>query len=401
MEQILQIQEFKLEQMVVDPAILVIGKRATGKTVLCDNILDHLINKYDCNVSIVHRPERINPYYRPLYPDADIYYDLDDVVLSKILDTAQLDAMRKTGKHNVLVMEDCLAVNKDLEKKDLFIELVFNNHSYRIPYILTMQYPMVIMPAWRCNLDYIFLTKEGSAVTKKKIWDQYASEFSTFESFEKIFTTITRDYGIMVIDNRKHGGKMEERVFWFKAKIRNDRNELELWKPRIESRSLIDLDTIYSDLSDDELYTDDEITTCNQPALERQGEITTCNQANTVKFETDLDTDQFFDYFIDNPSCCSPTISPSITPINSPRPIRKQAVELDNNDQIQIKYHNDNYDLSFTTDKFNTNNTTITSVLNHIVVMNNLKLNYMSLLNENMRLQTKLNEPRAYDVRIE
>ena len=83
-----------------------------------------------------------------------------------------------------------------------------------------MQYIMGIGPELRCNFDYIFLLKEDSALTKKKLWDNYASMFPSLAIFDKVFTLCTSNFCSMVIDNRKPADNVQEKVFWFKAKNR-------------------------------------------------------------------------------------------------------------------------------------------------------------------------------------
>jgi hypothetical protein len=42
--------------------------------------------------------------------------------------------------------------------------------------------------------------------------------FPTFDIFQQVFTDITEDYGILVIDNRIHSKNITDKVFWYKAK---------------------------------------------------------------------------------------------------------------------------------------------------------------------------------------
>ena len=80
-----------------------------------------------------------------------------------------------------------------------------------------MQHPLGISPELRCNFDYIFLLAEDFISNMKKIYDHYAGMFPNFESFKQVFSSLTEDFGSMVISNRGARKTFLEKVFWYKA----------------------------------------------------------------------------------------------------------------------------------------------------------------------------------------
>ena len=84
-------------------------------------------------------------------------------------------------------------------------------------YILTMQFPLGITPELRCNFDYIFLLAEDIYSNLKRLYEHYAGMFPTFESFRKVFSVLTDDFGSMVIVNRGARANFLEKIYWYKA----------------------------------------------------------------------------------------------------------------------------------------------------------------------------------------
>lgn len=222
-----QIFEFKLDNMVCDPAIVMIAKRGSGKSFITRDILYHL-RKIPGGV-VIAPTDRMNSFYKFFFPDLYIHYDIKETILKKILLRQSLmiekeREKKKLGKkvipNGILIMDDCLARKKSWAKDEQILEILMNGRHYRLTYILTMQTPLGITPDLRLNFDYVFLLKEDSTINKKKLWDNYASMFPSLQAFEKVFSECTKDYCSMVIDNRKPSDSIQEKVFWFKAKER-------------------------------------------------------------------------------------------------------------------------------------------------------------------------------------
>jgi hypothetical protein len=70
----------------------------------------------------------------------------------------------------------------------------------------------------RSNFDYIFLLAEDTISNRKRLYEHYAGMFPTFDIFQQVFSDITENYGIMVINNRVHSKNLTDKVFWYRAK---------------------------------------------------------------------------------------------------------------------------------------------------------------------------------------
>ncbi|AYV84990.1 MAG: A32-like packaging ATPase, partial [Satyrvirus sp.] len=211
-----------------NPSIVMIARRGSGKSYIARDIIYHYRH---LPAGIVIAPtDRMTGFYKKFFPDLFIHYDFKNNILEKILVRQRLMTMkqinkRKQGKKvdpcGILIMDDCLATKRTWAKDDNITEILMNGRHYNLTYILTMQAPLGIAPDLRFNFDYVFLLKEDSVITKKKLYDNYASMFSNLAMFEIVHSKCTENFCCMVIDNRKPSDKISEKVFWFRAKERN------------------------------------------------------------------------------------------------------------------------------------------------------------------------------------
>jgi hypothetical protein len=79
----------------------------------------------------------------------------------------------------------------------------------------------------KSNIDYIFLFGEDFISNKRKLFEYYAGIFSTFESFDQVFSKLTSNFGCMVIDNKTITDDINEKIFWYKSEKHNNYKLLE------------------------------------------------------------------------------------------------------------------------------------------------------------------------------
>ena len=176
----LQIREFKLDSMVENPAIVMIAKRASGKSWICRDILR---NFKDIPVGIIIAPtEKMSdpPFYSDFFPDSYIHYQYKSEIIERMLyrQDVMIEKQKEKAKDGKLIdprgfilMDDCLSKKSSWMKDQPIMELLFNGRHYRLMYILTMQFPLGITPELRCNFDYIFLFYKLFCFNLYRIWN--------------------------------------------------------------------------------------------------------------------------------------------------------------------------------------------------------------------------------------
>ena len=222
----IQIKKFNIHDMVDHCTIAMIAKRATGKSFLTKEIM---FQKRNISTAIaISRTEKLNSFYSEFIPDSYIYSEYSSDILNRIYErqgviNEENKKRLKDGKNVkddslMLIMDDCMSSKGTWLKDPNILELFFNGRHHHISFILTMQYSVGIPPELRSNFDYIFLLAEDTISNRKRLYEHYAGMFPTFDIFQQVFSDITDDYGILVINNRIHSKNITEKVFWYKAK---------------------------------------------------------------------------------------------------------------------------------------------------------------------------------------
>jgi hypothetical protein len=218
----------KFDPTKIDPCRICVflSKRGCGKSTLVTDILYHQ-RKIPMGV-VMSGTEESNEHYKSFVPDSFIYGEYDTSVIEKVI-THQQSVIKKLPKEKkedfkdpsnsvFMILDDCMFDNKWTRDKNM--RCVFmNGRHYRIFFMLTMQYCMDLPPALRANIDYIFVLKENIIQNKEKIYKNFFGIFPTFDSFNEVLTQCTENYECLVLDNTSKSNKIEDVVFWYKAKI--------------------------------------------------------------------------------------------------------------------------------------------------------------------------------------
>jgi hypothetical protein len=214
------------------PVIVLIGRRDTGKSYLVRDLLYH---HRDIPIgTVISGTEAGNGFYASHIPKLFIHDEYSSNIIENIL-KRQKSVMKEVQKQiqmyksskidprTFVILDDCLYDNS--WAKDKLMRLLFmNGRHWKVLLILTMQYPLGILPNLRTNIDYVFILREPYIANRKRIYENYAGMFPTFESFCQVMDQCTENYECLVIDNNVKSNKLSEQIFWYKADstIRHD-----------------------------------------------------------------------------------------------------------------------------------------------------------------------------------
>ena len=117
----LPIKEFQLDSMCENPAIVMIAKRASGKSWVCRSILRHF---RDIPVGIIIAPtEKMAspPFYSEFFPDSYIHYDYRSEIIEKLLfrQDTMIEKMKEKEKIGKIIAVIFLQKNYIVFKKVL------------------------------------------------------------------------------------------------------------------------------------------------------------------------------------------------------------------------------------------------------------------------------------------
>jgi hypothetical protein len=88
--------------------------------------------------------------------------------------------------------------------------------------MITMQYCLGLPPMLRSNIDYTFIYRENNISNRKRIYENFAGMFPTFDVFCQVMDQCTENYECLVINNSARTNKLNEQVFWYKAPLRGN-----------------------------------------------------------------------------------------------------------------------------------------------------------------------------------
>ena len=207
------------------PVIVLIGRRDTGKSYL---VRDVLFYQQDIPVgTVISGTEAGNSFYSDHVPKIFIHDEYNSGIIENILKRQKtclkqvIKEMQTYKKSNIdprafVILDDCLYDNG--WTKDKLMRLLFmNGRHWKIMLIITMQYPLGIPPNLRTNIDFVFILREPYINNRKRIYENYAGMFPTFESFCQVMDQCTENYECLVINNNSKSNKLTDQIFWYKA----------------------------------------------------------------------------------------------------------------------------------------------------------------------------------------
>jgi hypothetical protein len=225
----LHIKQFNIKNININSyksKIIIIGNHQTGKTTIVKDILYH--NRDIPLGTIISCIKKDQQIYSSIVHDQMIHQSYNKRIIENVVNRQQqitklqYDEKKYTCSSNIdprafLIMDDCLYDNSWTKNKNIRC-LIMNEYFLQILLIITMQYSLNIPPTIRTNFNYIFICGNTSLSNRKRIFNNFASEFSTFEIFCEVLDQCTTNYECLVIDNASSSNNIEDRIFWYKAK---------------------------------------------------------------------------------------------------------------------------------------------------------------------------------------
>lgn len=223
----LQLKEFSLDNMVSNPHILIGGGRLTGKSTMISYLLEHFLNgNPNIPVSIINPQDKFRSFYCSKFPQASIRYECSEEHIQTLLSDAvafMTENKNKSKSNGIVILDDCVCYPPENDTK--LYELLMNARHYRLTVILASQIPCHLPEELRLNFDYVMVANDKTIISSNKYWNSYFRIFPKLSTFEKCFDTYTKNYQMLVVDNRRPTCDITEKFYWIKAK--NESTECE------------------------------------------------------------------------------------------------------------------------------------------------------------------------------
>ena len=212
------------------PVIVLIGRRDTGKSFL---VRDLLYYHQDIPIgTVISGTEAGNGFYGKMVPKLFIHDEYNSAIIENILKRQKM-VVRQLKKETeaygrstidprtFVILDDCLYDNT--WARDKLMRLLFmNGRHWKLMLVITMQYPLGVPPNLRTNIDYTFILREPYIANRKRIYENFAGMFPTFESFCQVMDQCTENYECLVVSNNAKSNRLEDQIFWYKASAHGD-----------------------------------------------------------------------------------------------------------------------------------------------------------------------------------
>jgi hypothetical protein len=221
----LNLKKFDMSKIGKGSVVIMIGKRNTGKSFLCKDLLYY---KRDIPIgTVISATEGANKFYSTMMPSLFIHEEFSPEIVNNLVKRQRLvikkmqDQVDRCGNSKIdpwgfLILDD-LMYDTSWVKNTTIRGLFMNGRHYKLLFMITMQYALGIPPALRSNVDYVFILRENINSNRKRLYEHYAGMFPTYEIFSQVMDQCTSNYECLVIDNTTKSNKIEDMVFWYKA----------------------------------------------------------------------------------------------------------------------------------------------------------------------------------------
>ena len=219
-----QLRKFDMSQVKDDKVVVLIGKRETGKSFLCKDLLHHH-RDIPCG-QVISGTEAANGYYSKMVPPLFIHDEYTAPIIANVLKRQRMMIDKINSNANIdprlfLLLDDCIYDQSWVKDKNVR-SLFMNGRHYKILFIITMQYALGIPPNLRTNVDFVFILRENFVTNRRRLYEHYAGMFPSFEMFCQVMDQCTENFECLVINNNAKSNKLEDQVFWYKASEHDD-----------------------------------------------------------------------------------------------------------------------------------------------------------------------------------
>lgn len=210
------------------PMIVLIGKKDTGKSFLVRDLL-YTTQRHFPVGTVISATEVANEFFQHMVPSKFIHDKYKPEIVTNVIKRQMNmktkrndDKKARNGSSNIdprafLILDDCLYDAKSWINEESTRYVFMNGRHIDLMTIITMQYPLGITPNLRTNVDFVFILRENILGNRKRIYENYAGMFPTFEMFCSFMDQCTENFECLVICNNVSSNKLEDQVFWYKA----------------------------------------------------------------------------------------------------------------------------------------------------------------------------------------
>lgn len=210
--------------------MVLLGKKATGKSTLMKDVLYHLHKQGFPRVVVFSGTEDSNHFFSNHVNKSYVHNDLDVDTLAGIVSTqkqvvaAVRDVEEKLQRPcgvdtRLVIVFDDVVYHKNILNNNVFRYIFFQGRHQNLSIILASQYLMYVPIEARANIDYLVCTKETIPKNRVKLYESFFGCFPDKHTFSNVLDQLTRNYEVCILDNTGTDLNPEKCVYWYKATL--------------------------------------------------------------------------------------------------------------------------------------------------------------------------------------
>lgn len=183
--------------------VVILGKRSVGKTILVKNLLLYM----NCpSTTIFNSVETLKSEYCDIIPYENIHEEYSESKFDNLI-------KQKKDQQICIVFDNCI-IDCNWWKQRSINYMFLNGRCIKTKNITVMQYPLIIPPRLRTNIDYIFIFNFKDISSRKRLYDHYANIFETFEVFCQVLDNLG-PFECIVINQTALTNNIEDQVMFY------------------------------------------------------------------------------------------------------------------------------------------------------------------------------------------
>lgn len=197
-------------------AILIVGKKGSGKSVLMNMIAWLMSSHVDVAMAVTPSTDSKDMFKR-FMPECFIQSEYRSERITRLIEHQRACRERGERMNRVVLFLDDVTYDKTIFRRTEIRDILMNQRHLNITLVFAMQYCMDVGPDIRSQIDYVFAFKEAIAANRKRLHTNFFGMFPKLDGFEITFAACTENYECMVMDSTQTTNKLEDQVFYFKA----------------------------------------------------------------------------------------------------------------------------------------------------------------------------------------
>ena len=221
-----KIQRWDPASMKPHRKVVYIGASGKGKSVAMRAVL-RAMPPVDLAVGFTPTDETVAELAQ-LLPPSCIHDSFDLEIVERALNLQRELAHKQRSL--CLIADDC-GFDSAAWRSKTIRSLFMNARHNRVSLHLALQQCYSIEPSLRNNIDYVICTACGNHQEKRKLYQSFFGVFKTYAEMDAVFTSCTRDYSCIVLDQTQPSPNVLNSIFHFKADLDAEAAPFKLCKP--------------------------------------------------------------------------------------------------------------------------------------------------------------------------